>query len=158
MGIDLSPANVSRSVPAVDASNPSSSKASASINKVAHELWKKMFDESIKSSGGITQALQGALSNADELACSLVGQPANEELQRDIEATLSLLERHLSALCSGRSQGLSQQQIDQLKEMSGLLDQIKVQLALTGEALAHFSAQRNQFQHIPTSSLSNVTG
>lgn len=117
-----------------------------------------MFDESIKSSGGITQALQGALSNADELACSLVGQPANEELQRDIEATLSLLERHLSALCSGRSQGLSQQQIDQLKEMSGLLDQIKVQLALTGEALAHFSAQRNQFQHIPTSSLSNVTG
>lgn len=112
------------------------SDAGATLSKAVVEVWHKLFDDVVKAQGGVSQALKHSLANADELALSLVGQPLDPELKKDIESNLRLLESRFQSISSNSSQ---------IKEIQDLLNQVRIQLALSKEALEKFSVNKDQY-------------
>jgi hypothetical protein len=142
MGVQNVQSNLSPAEVAPGPNNQSCSDAGANLSKAAVEVWHKLFNDVVKAQGGVAQALQNSLANADELALSLVGQPLDPELKKDIESNLQILEHQFQSVSSNPSQ---------FETMKNLLDQVRIQLAFSKEALEKFVA--NKDHHTNNSSL-----
>ncbi len=113
-----SAAEVGRSVPVQGPTSHNGSPGGAEntpISAAATQLWQKLYQSSVKSTGNAGLAIQQAAQNARDLVNSLGDGVGLDDLRQDIVANLQLLEKEFAVVCDESQGQIFRREINALK-------------------------------------------
>ncbi len=113
-----SAAEVGRSVPVQGPTSHNGSPGGAEntpISAAATQLWQKLYQSSVKSTGNAGLAIQQAAQNARDLVNSLGDGVGLDDLRQDIVANLQLLEKEFAVVCDESQGQMFRREINALK-------------------------------------------